>query len=286
MPTADYTLNIRGRLYPLEAGRPKVMGIVNATPDSFFAKSRADVASEDAFRRRVASMVADGADMLDVGGYSSRPGAADVPPEEEARRLERALRLLRREAGDDIPVSVDTFRASIAREAVEAWGADIINDISGGQADEEMFSTVAAIKAPYILMHMRGTPQTMTEFCSYPEGVVAGVLAETAARIGTAALAGIADIIVDPGFGFAKTVEQNYELMAGLETFRVFRRPILVGISRKSMLTKPLGITTDEALNATTALNAYALDRGAAILRVHDVREAREAVRVFSFLKS
>lgn len=279
-----FSLNIRGRL--VEYGeRPLVMGIVNITPDSYFTESRA-FASDDVIRRRVATLMEEGADMLDIGGYSTRPGAAEVSAAEECERLERGLRLLRSEAGDSIPVSVDTFRAEAARHAVTEWGADIINDISGGLLDEEMLAVAASTGVPYILMHMRGTPQTMTGLCDYPHGVVADTLAETAERVGAAALEGIADIIVDPGFGFSKTLRQNWELMRGLEMFKTLHRPILVGVSRKSMLTKALGISTENALNATTALHALALDRGADILRVHDVNAAREAVDVYMHLNS
>lgn len=279
-----FSLNIRGRLVEYDE-RPAVMGIVNITPDSYFADSRA-FASNDAVRRRVATLMEEGADMLDIGGYSTRPGAAEVSAAEESDRLERGLRLLRGEAGYDIPVSVDTFRAEVARAAVTAWGADMVNDISGGLLDAGMLALVAESGVPYILMHMRGTPQTMTELCEYPHGAVADTLAELAERVGAAALEGIADIIVDPGFGFSKTLGQNWELMRGLELFKTLRRPLLVGVSRKSMLTKALGIPTENALNATTALHALALDRGADILRVHDVRAAREAVDVYMQLKS
>lgn len=279
-----FSLNIRGRLVEYDE-RPLVMGIVNFTPDSYFAGSRA-FGTDDEIARRVASMMDEGADMLDVGGYSTRPGCEDISPEEEARRLEHGLRILRREAGPDIPVSVDTFRADIARLAVSEWGADIVNDISGGALDPGMFRTVAEMHVPYILMHMRGTPQTMTGLCDYSEGVVAGVLAELAKAAGDAALEGVADIILDPGFGFSKTLAQNWELMENFDTLRVLRRPLLVGVSRKSMITKGLGISTDEALNATCALHAFALDRGADILRVHDVRAARQAVEMYSLLKS
>lgn len=279
-----FSLNIRGRL--VEYGeRPLVMGIVNITPDSYFTESRA-YGSDDVIAARVGKLMAEGADMLDIGGFSTRPGADEVSPEEEAERLERGLRILRREAGSEIPVSVDTFRASIAREAVQSWGADIVNDVSGGCLDPEMLQTVAELHVPYILMHMRGTPQTMGSLCDYPDGVVGGVLAETARRVGAAALEGIADIIVDPGFGFSKTVNQNWELMENLSTLKVLRRPILVGVSRKSMLTRALGIATEDALNATTALHAFALDRGADILRVHDVRAARETVEVYTLLQA
>jgi dihydropteroate synthase len=270
-----FTLNIKGRLISYD--HPVVMGIVNVTPDSFFDGSRAF--DSDAVARRVATLVAEGADMIDVGAYSSRPGAEEVSAAEETERLGRGLEVIRR-MYPDIPVSVDTFRADVARTAINEMGADIINDISTANIDPDMVDTVAELNVPYILMHMRGTPQTMTTLTEYKD-VTADVLAEMGEVVNELALRGVNDIIIDPGFGFAKTLEQNYELMANLELFRLFHRPVLVGISRKSMLTKPLGIPATEALNATTALNVIALDRGADILRVHDVAAAKQAVTVW-----
>jgi dihydropteroate synthase len=270
-----FTLNIKGRLTSYD--HPVVMGIVNVTPDSFFDGSRAF--DSDAVARRVATLVAEGADMIDVGAYSSRPGAEEVSAAEETERLGRGLEVIRR-MYPDIPVSVDTFRADVARTAINEMGADIINDISTANIDPDMVDTVAELNVPYILMHMRGTPQTMTTLTEYKD-VTADVLAEMGEVVNELALRGVNDIIIDPGFGFAKTLEQNYELMANLELFRLFHRPVLVGISRKSMLTKPLGIPATEALNATTALNVIALDRGADILRVHDVAAAKQAVTVW-----
>lgn len=271
-----FTLNIRGKLVSYD--RPVVMGIVNVTPDSFFEGSR--YLDDAAIAASVAKMIADGADMIDIGGYSSRPGAADVTPEQEAERLSRGVKIARAIA-PDTPISVDTFRASIARQAITEWGADIINDISGGNLDPDMYDTVADLNAPYILMHMRGKPADMQEYAKYDD-VTADVLSELGDRLQQLALRGVSDIIIDPGFGFSKTTDHNYRLMAQLATFRLLHRPILVGISRKSMLTKPLGITPDTALNATTAANVIALDRGADILRVHDVKEARQAVEIYS----
>jgi dihydropteroate synthase len=270
-----FTLNIKGRLTSYD--HPVVMGIVNVTPDSFFDGSRAF--DSDAVARRVATLVAEGADMIDIGAYSSRPGAEEVSAAEETERLGRGLEVIRR-MYPDIPVSVDTFRADVARTAIKDMGADIINDISTANIDPDMVDTVAELNVPYILMHMRGTPQTMTTLTEYKD-VTADVLAEMGEVVNELALRGVNDIIIDPGFGFAKTLEQNYELMANLELFRLFHRPVLVGISRKSMLTKPLGIPATEALNATTALNVIALDRGADILRVHDVAAAKQAVTVW-----
>ena len=270
-----FTLNIHGRVVGYD--HPVVMGIINATPDSFYAGSR--VSGADAIARRAEQMVADGADMLDLGAYSSRPGADDVSVEEEMRRLEGALRAVRGAVGHDVPVSVDTFRADVARRCVAEWGADIVNDISGGTLDSRMFETVAELRCPYILMHMRGTPATMQTLTDYGD-VTADVIAELSRALWQLAELGVADVIVDPGFGFAKTLDQNYEMMANLESFAILGRPVLVGVSRKSMITKLLGITADEALVPTAVLGAFALDRGAAILRVHDVKAARQSVLI------
>lgn len=231
--------------------------------------------------KRVVKMIDEGADMIDVGAYSSRPGAADVPEEEEIARLRRGLEVLRGIA-PDIPVSVDTFRSKVARVAIEELKADIINDISGGNIDPDIWDVAADTHAPYILMHMRGTPADMMEFTQY-EQVTRDVLSELGDRLQQLSLMGVPDVIIDPGFGFSKTVEQNYRLLADLPLFHLFHRPILVGVSRKSMITRPLGISPDEALNATTAINTIALMHGgASILRVHDVAAARQAVAVTS----
>lgn len=274
-----FSLNIRGRLISYD--RPVVMAIVNATPDSFYAGSRNASAKEIA--ERVKRAIDEGADIIDIGAYSSRPGAGDVNIGEELRRLEIAL-LAAKCVDSDIPVSVDTFRADVARRCVSEFGADIINDISGGDLDQEMFRTVAHLKVPYILMHTRGTPATMQSLTDYSDGVTAGVIAELAPKLEQLALLGANDVIVDPGFGFAKTVEQNYRLLHDLKAFEILGRPVLVGISRKSMLTRLLGITADDALNATSVINTAALERGAAVLRVHDVRAAREAVDLITCL--
>lgn len=274
----EITLNIAGRLRIWQ--RPLVMGIINVTPDSFYAGSRTapgDVAA------RAVRMVSEGCDMLDIGGYSSRPGADTVSEAEECARLLPAVAAIREGVGDDVPVSVDTFRASVASKCIDA-GADIINDISGGDLDPDMFSTVAALKVPYILMHTRGNPAEMQHLTDY-EDVTAEVLRDLAFKIDRLRQEGVADIIADPGFGFAKTLDQNYELMDNLRVFRELRCPLLVGISRKSMLYKELGIQATDALNATTALNMAALMNGADILRVHDVKEAVETVRVYMALR-
>lgn len=256
---------------------PRVMGIVNVTPDSFFSGSR--VQTEEAIARRVRQALDDGADILDLGGYSSRPGAADVPPAEEMERLRLGLEVIRRVCPEAV-VSVDTFRADVARRCVEEYGVAIINDISGGEMDAEMFSTVAGLKVPYVLMHMQGTPQTMQESPHY-DNVVREVFLYFARKVQQLRDLGARDIILDPGFGFGKTLEDNYRLLAHLDELRrVFGLPVLAGISRKSMITRVLGITPDEALNGTTVLNTLCLVKGANILRVHDVRAAVEAVRL------
>ena len=273
MAFLPFTLNIKGSIRLIE--RPQIMGIVNATPDSFFPCSR--TLSRESIIERTRSMIDQGADMFDIGAYSSRPGAADVSETEELRRLETALEAIR-SVNPDIPVSVDTFRANVARTAISSLGADIVNDISGGSLDADMLETVASLKCPYILMHMRGTPSTMQTLTDYDD-VTADVIKEHSTILGRLEALGVSDIIVDPGFGFAKTVEQNYELMRNLETMEnLLGLPLLVGISRKSMLTRPLGIKPDEALNATTVMNVIALSKGASILRVHDVKEARQAL--------
>ena len=254
----DKMLNIRGTLTSLAT--PLVMGILNITPDSFYAGSRKQ--TETAIEDRIREILSEGGDWIDIGGYSSRPDAAEVTPEEEMRRLEFALHILNKHY-PDIPVSVDTFRAGIARRCVEEYGVAVINDISGGELDADMFQTVADLKVPYIMMHMRGTPQTMQRHTDYPD-----------------MLLGVNDIILDPGFGFSKTLEQNYQLMSHLKEFSIFELPLLVGVSRKSMIYKLLGGTPADSLNGTTVLNTYALLNGANILRVHDVREAVEAIRV------
>lgn len=269
-----YSLNIKGRL--VEINRPQVMGILNVTPDSFFTDSRSfDV---DAISHRVATMVAEGADMIDIGAYSSRQGAGEVSVTEEMQRLERGMAIVRKIA-PSILVSVDTFRADVARYAVESLGVDMVNDISAGLLDDNMVATVAQLKVPYIAMHMRGTPATMSEMIQY-DNVVADVMRELSQRINEFTLAGINDIIIDPGFGFAKTTEQNYELLQNLELFHELGYPLLVGVSRKSMIYRALGVTPDDALNGTTVVNTIALQAGASILRVHDVKQAVEAVKI------
>lgn len=274
------TLNLRGRL--LELREPQIMGILNVTPDSFFSESRTP--DEEHIAQRVKQMMNDGADMIDIGGYSSRPGANDVSTEEEMNRLRRGLRIIRK-LYPDVPVSVDTFRADVARMCIEEEGADIINDISGGMMDRQMFRTVAQLHVPYIMMHMQGTPDSM-QLAPHYENLRQEVMLYFAERIDRLCQMGAKDIIVDPGFGFGKTMEHNYELMAHLEDFHVFGLPLLVGISRKSMIYKLLGGTPQTSLNGTTVLNTIALTKGAHILRVHDVKEAVEAKRIVGMCKA
>lgn len=268
------TINVRGRLVSLD--EPQVMGILNVTPDSFFATSRCR--SEEEIRQRICMMRREGATMVDIGAYSSRPGAEEVSVEEELRRLLPAVGIVREEWPDAI-ISVDTFRAEVARQAVEA-GVDIINDISGGEMDKDMFRTVAELHVPYILMHMQGTPQDMQKAPHY-DNLMCEVFRSLGERVEELHEMGVADVIVDPGFGFGKIMAQNYEMMARLGEFRLLGCPILVGISRKSMVYRLLDTTPEESLNGTTALNTIALMNGASILRVHDVREAVEAIKIY-----
>lgn len=261
---------------------PKVMGIVNVTPDSFYGGSRVETA--EAVRRRVAEMRRDGADIIDIGGFSSRPGASDVSPEEEYNRLAGGLEAVRIEWPEAI-VSVDTFRAEVARRCVEEWGVAIVNDIGGGTLDPDMWDTVAELGVTYVLMHMRGTPATMTGLSDYGD-VTAEVLSDLAFKLAKLREAGVADVIIDPGFGFAKTVEQNYRLLADLREFRVLGAPLLAGLSRKTMIWKTLGVTADEARDGTIALDTVALMNGADILRVHDVRPAAETIKLLEQLPS
>lgn len=274
-----HTLNLRGRL--LELREPQIMGILNVTPDSFYSDSRTP--DEAHITDRVRQMMDEGADMIDIGGYSSRPGADDVTPEEEMDRLRRGLRIVRK-LYPEVPVSVDTFRADVARMCIEEEGADIINDISGGMMDRQMFRTVARLGVPYILMHMQGTPDTM-QVAPHYDNLRREVMLYFAERIDRLCQMGAKDIIVDPGFGFGKTLEHNYELMNHLEDFAVFNLPLLVGISRKSMIYKLTGGTPQTSLNGTTVLNTISLVKGAHILRVHDVKAAAEAKQIYMAVK-
>lgn len=260
---------------------PKVMGIVNVTPDSFFSLSRTP--QEEEIERRAIKMVDEGVDIFDIGGYSSRPGADDISAEEEYERLNRGLKILRRVA-PQIPISVDTFRANVARKCVEDWNVEIINDISGGTLDDNMFSTIAELGVVYILMHMRGNPSNMQELTDY-NNVTAEVLQFLMQKVRELHLLGVNDIILDPGFGFAKTIDQNYQLLAEMDVFKESNLPILAGLSRKSMIWRSLNITPEESLNGTTVLNTISLLKGADILRVHDVRQAKETIFLTNKLK-
>ena len=268
------TINCKGRLIDLST--PQVMGIINVTPDSFFDGSRCT--SEEWVEKKLKLHLQSGATFIDIGAYSTRPGCVDVPVETEKERISMAMRVINKIAPDTI-VSVDTFRADVARFAVEDCGVAIINDISGGMLDDKMFDTVADLHVPYILMHMKGTPQTMQDCCHY-DSMMDEIIKYFAERVERLKLFGVCDIIIDPGFGFAKDLEQNYELMQRMDELKVFALPILVGISRKSMITKLLNCTSNDALNGTTVLNTIALSKGANILRVHDVQPAMEAIKI------
>lgn len=277
--TKPFYLNLKGTL--TELSTPLVMGILNVTPDSFFSGSRYQTEKE--IIERACQILAEGGRIIDLGAYSSRPDSVDISEEEEMRRLAFALETLNREFPDAV-FSVDTFRASIARRCVEEYGVAIINDISGGELDPNMFTTVASLGVPYILMHMRGTPQTMMQHLQY-DHFMEEILLYFSKRVNQLRLLGVNDIILDPGFGFSKTLEDNYRLMNHLSDFRIFELPILSGISRKSMIYKLLGTTPAESLNGTTVLNTLSILGGANILRVHDVREAVETVRIVTMTK-
>ena len=276
----DKLLNISGNLLSLE--KPVVMGVLNVTPDSFFAGSR--MQNDSAVAKRIETILSEGGAIIDMGGYSSRPDAATVTAEEEWRRLEPALRI-RLANYPDLPTSVDTFRADIARRAVEEYGVSIINDISGGSMDENMFATVAKLNVPYVLTHFRGTPQTMMQYTDY-ECFLEDIMMYFAEKLRTLRLLGVNDVVLDPGFGFSKTLEQNYKLMRHLQAFHtLFDCPLLVGISRKSMVYNLLGCSPEDSLNGTTVLNTCSLLNGADILRVHDVKTAVEAIKLVEKLK-
>ncbi|MEQ9186180.1 MAG: dihydropteroate synthase [Cryomorphaceae bacterium] len=267
------TVNCRGKLIDLST--PAVMGILNVTPDSFFDGGRYNEASQ--LIERAALHLEQGASILDIGAVSTRPKAADVSEAEELERLIPAVQLLRSSFPSAI-LSVDSYRSSVARAAIKA-GADMINDISGGQLDEHMFTTIAELQVPYVLMHMQGTPQNMQDAPAYDD-VTEEVLSFFIERVDALHRLGVHDVIVDPGFGFGKNVEHNYQLLRDLERFRILGVPILAGFSRKSMINKVLGTSPEQALNGSTVLHTMALERGADLLRVHDVKEAVEAVKI------
>lgn len=280
MTYRTHTLNLGGHL--LDLTTPRIMGILNVTPDSFYADSR--TTKTEAIARRARQIRDEGADLIDIGGYSSRPGAADVTVAEEMERLRRGLEIVRREA-PGLPVSVDTFRADVARMAVEEFGVEMINDISGGDLDSNMFPTVAHLGVAYVLMHMRGTPQSMQREPRYDD-VVCDVTRYLAQRAQQLHALGVKDVVLDPGFGFGKTLEDNYTLLRHLEELTALGLPVLVGVSRKSMVYRLLGGGAHDALNGTTALHTIALMKGAAILRVHDVKAAVETVSIVGALQT
>lgn len=278
MYTKKQSLNLRGTLYDLDS--PKVMGIVNITPDSFFDGGRYN--AKDVLRQRLEQLVDEGADMLDLGAYSSRPGADDVPVDEEKARLAQALDLIQ-ELGLSLPISVDTFRSEIADWVLTSYPVAMINDITGG-ADAEMYEVIAKHQAVYVLMHMRGTPQTMMHHTKY-KNLIAEILNYFSEKVKALKTCGVKDIIIDPGFGFAKDLDQNYRLLSELEVIYAMELPLLVGVSRKSMVYNLLQVSPDEALNGTTVIQTMALDKGADILRVHDVKAAKEAVAIMAKLR-
>jgi len=272
------SLNIKGRL--IDLSRPKVMGILNITPDSFYSNSRTKTIDEAL--TKAAQFLNEGATFIDIGGYSSRPGAKDISTNEEIDRLVPVVEVLAREFPEAV-ISIDTFRAKVAEETILA-GAHIINDIASGDMDDKMFETVAKLQVPYMIMHMQGTPQNMQQNPVY-NNVLLEVIDYLAKKVAALKALHIHDIIIDPGFGFGKTTEHNYELLNQMEAFKIFKLPVLVGFSRKGMIYKTLGTTAAEALNGTTILNTIALQKGAGILRVHDVKEAVECVRLVERLK-
>jgi len=270
-----FTLNCKGRLLVVE--KPLVMGIINVTPDSFYVGSRSTAI--DTILPLAEKMLADGADIIDIGGQSTRPGSNMIPADEEIKRVIPAIASIARRFPLAF-ISIDTFYSTVAKAGVDA-GASMVNDISAGGIDGDMIKTVASLKVPYILMHMKGTPQTMPQEAIY-ENVVREVLDFFITKTHELKQAGIQDVIIDPGFGFAKTIDQNFALLKDLPVFKILDKPILAGLSRKSTIFKTLGTTADHALNGTTVLNTIALQNGASILRVHDVKEAKEAVTLFS----
>ncbi|PKD19119.1 dihydropteroate synthase [Salegentibacter salinarum] len=271
------TINCKGELIDLSS--PKVMGIINTTPNSFYAESRK--ISKIDILKQVEQMLKDGADFIDVGGYSTPPGATKVEEAEELQRVLPAVENILKNFPETL-ISVDTFRTKVAEESIEA-GAAIINDISAGNLDPKMMKTVAKHQVPYIMMHMRGTPQTMKDLNQY-EDLVQDILFYFSEKINTARTLGINDLIIDPGFGFAKNISQNFELLSKMELFKTLELPILAGLSRKSLIYKTLNTSAQEALNGTTFLNTIALSKGASILRVHDVKEAVECTKLYAEL--
>ena len=273
-------INCKGSL--MDFSEPKIMAILNVTPDSFY--DGGFYYDEEDFSNQIKQLINEGADIIDVGGYSSRPGADHISPEEEWQRLEPVLKMIR-SAHPEVVVSVDTFRSDIAKNAVYDYGVDIINDISGGELDDQMFEVIAQLQVPYIMMHMKGTPQNMKEKAVY-EDMMKEIMDYFSKKYDQLRSRGVNDIILDPGFGFAKNIDQNFVLMNQLDQFRIFDLPLLVGVSRKSMIFKTLGIRPDQALNGTTVLNTLAILSGADILRVHGVKAAKEVVQLVQKLQN
>lgn len=271
-----YTFQINGRLQVWDS--PKIMGILNATPDSFFGRSRTNITSKD-FAEQVGKLISDGADIIDVGGYSSRPGAAVVSESEELNRVIPVIEWISKNYPDTL-ISIDTFRAKVAENAIKS-GAHIVNDISAGDLDQDMIPLIGSLKIPYIAMHMRGNPSNMQQLTNYSD-ILGEILNYFSEKLDQFKKFGIKDVIIDPGFGFAKSIEQNYFLLKNLSQFRYLSSPILVGVSRKSMIYNTLGNSANEALNGTTALNMFSLCQGANIIRVHDVKEAKETIKLFN----
>lgn len=273
-------INANGKL--MDLSQPQVMGILNVTPDSFYAGSRQQTEKE--ITRRATQILEEGASIIDIGAYSSRPNAEHISPDEEMRRLRTGLEIINRDHPGTV-VSVDTFRAGVARMCVEEYGAAIINDISAGAMDGQMFNTIARLGVPYIIMHMQGTPQNMQMNPHY-DNLLKEIFYYFSEKVQKLRDLGVKDIILDPGFGFGKTLEHNYQLMNHLEEFRIFELPLLVGVSRKSMIYKLLGGTPDDSLNGTTVLDTISLIKGANILRVHDVKAAVETIKIVQKMKA
>lgn len=271
----DHSINMRGSLMNFKS--PKIMGIINVTPDSFYEGSRK--VQLDEILSQANNMLVDGADFLDIGGYSSRPGAADIPVEEELKRVIEPIKTIR-SSFPEAKISVDTFRAKVADKAVDA-GADIVNDIAAGHLDDEMLQVVGQLKVPYVAMHMKGNPQNMRSLATYDD-LLLEVIRYFSEVLEKTNKLGINDVLIDPGFGFAKTVGHNFELLNKLELLSALEKPLLVGLSRKSMITKTLDINVNQSLNGTTVLNTLAILKGASVLRVHDIKEAKQIVNLLN----
>ena len=273
------TINYNNNL--LSTGKPLIMGILNATPDSFYIESR--IVDADSMLLRIEQMIEQGMDILDIGAYSSRPSAEHISEGEELNRLSVVLEPIVAKF-PHLALSVDTFRASVAKHVVTNFGVGMINDIGGGDLDIKMFGAIAQLGVAYVLMHMRGNPQTMQRNCKY-DNIVVDVMGELQRKVQILRLLGVKDVVIDPGFGFAKSLEQNYTLLKNLSLFQQIDAPLLVGVSRKSMIYKLLKTDAENSLNGTTAIHMAALQQGASILRVHDVKEAREVITIYEQLR-